>query len=79
MSDLDNMDVETIAEDIDTMILDLCLKHKMDPFLMSGVILARLSLCAEAGQYIEDYKELLEAVKERCNGSHDVIHPNAYH
>ena len=66
MDNLDKIDIASLTEDVDNAIVDLCMKYEIDTFLMTGVILARLTLCAEHAGYMEDFKGLLEGVNERC-------------
>lgn len=79
MVDLNEIDFIGLAEDIDNVIADFCEKYKIDTFMMGGVMIARLTLCAECGGYMEDFKQLLEGIRERCEDPSNPKHADTLH
>ena len=58
-------ELETIAYDTDEFISSMLTKHKIDPLILSSVILARLLLANEYVGSDEDFKKIAANVSIR--------------
>jgi hypothetical protein len=56
--------IESMSLEIDDLIMDFCDKYKLDTFLFTSVMLARLTKIAQEVGYMDEYKDLLERVNE---------------
>ena len=66
------MELETIAYDTDEFISSMLTKHKIDPLILSSVILARLLLTNEYVGSDEDFKKLAANVSIRPKPKRDI-------
>ena len=54
----------SLSNEIDKTLHTLCGKYDINPLSLTGVILARLKIIAEAGEATEDFNKLLNHVTE---------------
>ena len=66
------MELETMAYDTDEFILSMLTKHKIDPLILSSVILARLLLANEYVGSDEDFKKLASNMTPRAKNKQSV-------
>jgi hypothetical protein len=65
-------ELETIAYDVDEFISSALTKHKIDPLILSSIILARLMLANEYVGSDEDFKKLAANVSTREKKKRDI-------
>jgi hypothetical protein len=65
-------ELESIAYDTDKFISSMLTKHKMDPLILSSVILARLMLANEYVGSDQDFKKLAANVSVREKKKRDI-------
>jgi hypothetical protein len=65
-------ELETIAYDVDEFISSALTKHKIDPLILSSVILARLMLANEYVGSDEDFKKLTASISIRPKTKRDI-------
>jgi hypothetical protein len=65
-------ELESIAYDIDEFISSALTKHKIDPLILSSVILARLMLANEYVGSDEDFKKLAASISIRPKTKRDI-------
>jgi len=65
-------ELESIAYDTDEFISSMLTKHKMDPLILSSVILARLMLANEYVGSDQDFKKLAANVSVREKKKRDI-------
>ena len=64
--------LESIAYDTDEFISSMLTKHKIDPLILSSIILARLLLTNEYVGSDEDFKKLAANVSTREKKKRDI-------
>ena len=65
-------ELETIAYDTDEFISSMLTKHKIDPLILSSVILARLMLANEYVGSDQDFKKLAANISIRPKTKRDI-------
>lgn len=65
-------ELESIAYDVDKFISSAITKHKIDPLILSSVILARLMLANEYVGSDEDFKKLTANISIRPKTKRDI-------
>jgi hypothetical protein len=65
-------ELESIAYDTDEFISSMLTKHKMDPLILSSVILARLMLANEYVGSDQDFKKLAANISVREKKKRDI-------
>jgi hypothetical protein len=65
-------ELESIAYDTDEFISSMLTKHKIDPLILSSVILARLMLANEYVGSDQDFKKLAANVSVREKKKRDI-------
>lgn len=62
MSELDDVELSLISEELDIVLTTLCVKYKMPPLAVSAITLARLIHLNAASDSKEDFGKLLLSV-----------------
>ena len=65
-------ELESIAYDVDNFVSSALTKHKIDPLILSSVILARLMLANEYVGSDEDFKKLTASISIRPKTKRDI-------
>jgi hypothetical protein len=61
---MDDQTLVTLSNEVDKTLHALCGKYNIGALSLTGVILARLKIIAEAGEITEDFNKLLTHVSE---------------
>jgi hypothetical protein len=62
MIDIEALELSQPVTDIDEMLLELGLKHKLPPLLLSAIMMARLMHLNDECETTEDFVGLLESI-----------------
>jgi hypothetical protein len=65
-------ELESIAYDVDNFVSSALTKHKIDPLILSSVILARLMLANEYVGSDQDFKKLAANISVREKKKRDI-------
>lgn len=61
---MEDQKLVSLSNEVDKTLHALCGKYDINPLSLTGVILARLKIIAEAGEATEDFNKLLTHVTE---------------
>ena len=68
---MDDKDIMQLAAEVDTVILDWCIKEKTTPLLLAGIVLARLTWLNDMVDTGDDYRKLCGFISHQTKSKID--------